>query len=100
MVTIAVTPHGVPALDVYKYFSTSCHEKVQRQQVAKLLGPRNFYALNNSYYLQSVSQLHQFIDLLKPRTREGETAAQLRERFLADNARVLQELSEFRQPGE
>lgn len=100
MAPLCLTPHGIPALDVYQFFSTATDANAQKYRVAKLLGPRNYHAVNNTYYIQTSSQLEEFVALLKPQARNGETTAQLRSRFFSENAGAVQQLSEFMAHGE
>jgi hypothetical protein len=89
--SIPVTPHGVRAEDVYLFFSGAATEKKARQNARQLCAKlRNLTCLNNEYFIGSCEQLAQFLACL--RGRNGETANQLRERFYAEHAHILQDL--------
>ena len=52
---------------------------------------KGFHSINTTYYLQSQSDLHKFVSLVKPRSRNGESAEQLRNRFYEEHAYLLQQ---------
>lgn len=89
---IVVTHHGVLAVDVYKFFSTNASTANQKQKVKTLLSEYTFACINQNYYLQSCEQLDQFLALLKPRTRNGDSTAQQRARFLLENSHLWEQL--------
>ncbi len=89
---ISVTPHGVSALDVYKFFSRNASAAGQKRQVKDLMSRHTFACINQIYYLQSTEQLDQFLDLFKPRARNGETADQQRARFSLEHAHLWEKL--------
>ena len=99
MARLSLHIHGVPALDVYKWFSCSASEARQKQKVGEMLGSLAFPCINRVYYIGSQAQLHQFIKMLKPQARNGETAEQLRNRFYSEHAYLLVELPEVSTAG-
>ncbi len=89
---ISVTPHGVLALDVYKFFSGNASTAGQKQQLKSLLSEHTFACINQTYYLQSAEQLDQFLAMCQPRARNGETASQQRARFHLEQAHLWDKL--------
>ena len=89
---ISVSAHGVPAVEVYSWFSSSAEQRTQKQATSRICARLNFWCLNNTYYIQSVAQLHAFVGQLKPKGHGDETAAQLKDRFFREHAYLLQAL--------
>jgi hypothetical protein len=98
MQRIEVSIHGVNALSVYQFFSCNA-ASAQKQQLKALVAGKGFHSINTTYYLQSQSDLHNFVSLVKPRSRNGESAEQLRNRFYEEHAYLLQQLPEMRGAG-
>lgn len=89
---IPVTPHTVPAQDVYKFFSSNASTSSQKQAVKKLLSEHTFACINQSYYLQNREELDQFLAMFQPRARNGESTEQQRSRFDLQNAQLWEKL--------
>lgn len=80
MAAVSLSVHGLPAHAVYRYFKSSSEAKCKFRTKELLIGT-TFHRIHQTYYSQTLAQLHAFVDLLRPTAKNGKSAATLRQEF-------------------
>lgn len=89
MAAVPLTVHGFLAHLVYGWFNRSAEAQCRFKVNDMLKDRTDFFKIHRTYFIQTEAQLREFVGLLRPKPKNGKSAAQQREEFYSHHVHLL-----------